>query len=119
MPVAQPFGFFRPRQNHPCDAFGQHVAEFGNPRFEKFRNDHSVASRSAGLGPNPGKAFGTGFGLGDPDHVLERHPDGEMFRDRRQNIDIAADVGIGRGRATVWTCDLTHGYIDINADYRT
>lgn len=36
-----------------------------------------------------------------------------------QNIDIAADVGIGRGRATVWTCDLTHGYIDINADYRT
>jgi len=36
-----------------------------------------------------------------------------------QNIDIAADVGIGRGRATVWTCDLTHGYIDINADYRS
>jgi glutamate N-acetyltransferase/amino-acid N-acetyltransferase len=36
-----------------------------------------------------------------------------------QNIDIAADVGIGRGKATVWTCDLTHGYIDINADYRT
>lgn len=36
-----------------------------------------------------------------------------------QNIDIAADVGIGRGRATVWTCDLTHGYININADYRT
>jgi len=36
-----------------------------------------------------------------------------------QNIDIAADVGIGRGKATVWTCDLTHGYIDINADYRS
>jgi len=36
-----------------------------------------------------------------------------------QNIDIAADVGIARGKATVWTCDLTHGYIDINADYRT
>ena len=35
-----------------------------------------------------------------------------------QNIDIAADVGIGRGKATVWTCDLTHGYIHINADYR-
>jgi glutamate N-acetyltransferase/amino-acid N-acetyltransferase len=34
-------------------------------------------------------------------------------------IDIAVDVGVGRGRATVWTCDLTHGYIDINADYRT
>ncbi len=34
-------------------------------------------------------------------------------------IDIAVDVGIGRGSATVWTCDLTHGYIEINADYRT
>ena len=36
-----------------------------------------------------------------------------------QNIDIAADVGVGKGSATVWTCDLTHGYININADYRT
>jgi len=36
-----------------------------------------------------------------------------------QEIDIAVDVGIGRGRATVWTCDLTHGYITINADYRS
>ncbi len=36
-----------------------------------------------------------------------------------QNIDIAVDVGIGSGRATVWTCDLTHDYISINADYRT
>lgn len=34
-------------------------------------------------------------------------------------IDIHIDVGVGRGRATVWTCDLTHGYIDINADYRS
>jgi len=38
---------------------------------------------------------------------------------RGQEIDIAVDVGVGRGRATVWTCDLTHGYIDINADYRS
>ena len=34
-------------------------------------------------------------------------------------IEIGIDVGVGRGRATVWTCDLTHGYIDINADYRS
>jgi glutamate N-acetyltransferase/amino-acid N-acetyltransferase len=34
-------------------------------------------------------------------------------------IAIAVDVGVGRGRARVWTCDLTHGYIDINADYRS
>ncbi|MBL4612827.1 MAG: bifunctional glutamate N-acetyltransferase/amino-acid acetyltransferase ArgJ [Emcibacter sp.] len=36
-----------------------------------------------------------------------------------QEIDLAVDVGIGQGTATVWTCDLTHGYIDINADYRS
>ena len=36
-----------------------------------------------------------------------------------QNIRIEADLGIGKGRATVWTCDLTHGYIDINGSYRS
>ncbi len=36
-----------------------------------------------------------------------------------REIDIDVDLGIGHGRATVWTCDLTHRYIDINADYRT
>jgi len=34
-------------------------------------------------------------------------------------IDIAVDVGVGRGKATVWTCDLSHDYISINADYRS
>jgi len=34
-------------------------------------------------------------------------------------IEIGVDLGIGEGRATVWTCDLTHGYISINADYRS
>ncbi|MEP2494014.1 MAG: bifunctional ornithine acetyltransferase/N-acetylglutamate synthase, partial [Parasphingorhabdus sp.] len=34
-------------------------------------------------------------------------------------IDIAVDIGLGKGHATVWTCDLTHGYIAINADYRS
>ena len=36
-----------------------------------------------------------------------------------QEIEIEVDVGVGDGAATVWTCDLTHGYIDINADYRS
>lgn len=36
-----------------------------------------------------------------------------------QDIHISVDVGVGSGKATVWTCDLTHGYIDINADYRS
>ncbi len=36
-----------------------------------------------------------------------------------QEIVIEIDLGLGRGAATVWTCDLTHAYIDINADYRS
>ncbi len=36
-----------------------------------------------------------------------------------QEISIEVDLGLGTGRATVWTCDLTHGYIAINADYRS
>jgi glutamate N-acetyltransferase/amino-acid N-acetyltransferase len=36
-----------------------------------------------------------------------------------REIEIAVDLGIGPGRATVWTCDLTHGYIDINGSYRS
>jgi glutamate N-acetyltransferase / amino-acid N-acetyltransferase len=36
-----------------------------------------------------------------------------------RDIRIAIDLGIGDGRATVWTCDLTHGYIDINGSYRS
>ncbi len=35
------------------------------------------------------------------------------------DIEIEVDIGVGRGKATVWTCDLTHGYISINADYRS
>ena len=35
------------------------------------------------------------------------------------HIRIAVDIGLGTGAATVWTCDLTHGYISINADYRS
>src|SRR5215472_15122527 len=38
---------------------------------------------------------------------------------KRAEITIAVDIGIGQGGATVWTCDLTHGYIDINASYRS
>jgi glutamate N-acetyltransferase/amino-acid N-acetyltransferase len=36
-----------------------------------------------------------------------------------QEITIEVDLGLGDGTATVWTCDLTHGYIAINADYRS
>ncbi|MFA5899978.1 MAG: bifunctional glutamate N-acetyltransferase/amino-acid acetyltransferase ArgJ [Hyphomicrobium sp.] len=38
---------------------------------------------------------------------------------KQPEIVVRVDLGIGSGRATVWTCDLTHGYIDINAEYRS
>ena len=38
---------------------------------------------------------------------------------KSDHIRIRVDCGIGSGSATVWTCDLTHGYIEINADYRS
>jgi len=36
-----------------------------------------------------------------------------------RDIKIEADIGVGKGKATVWTCDLTHRYIDINGSYRS
>lgn len=38
---------------------------------------------------------------------------------KSQELLIDVDLGLGQGAATVWTCDLTHGYIQINADYRS
>ncbi len=36
-----------------------------------------------------------------------------------RDIRIAVDLGLGDGQASIWTCDLTHGYVSINADYRS
>ncbi|MHA6324816.1 bifunctional glutamate N-acetyltransferase/amino-acid acetyltransferase ArgJ [Roseivivax sp. CAU 1753] len=49
----------------------------------------------------------------------EYHEDQGAAVMRAPEIDINVDLGLGSGAATVWTCDLTHGYISINADYRS
>jgi glutamate N-acetyltransferase / amino-acid N-acetyltransferase len=49
---------------------------------------------------------------GYDESVLDAHLAGS-------EIDLDVDLGVGDGVATVWTCDLTHGYIEINADYRS
>ena len=54
-----------------------------------------------------------GLPLADYDEA----PVAEHLKGREIRIDV--DLGLGEGRATVWTCDLTHGYIAINADYRS
>jgi glutamate N-acetyltransferase/amino-acid N-acetyltransferase len=47
-----------------------------------------------------------------------REEDGAAHMKNR-DIVIHVDLGLGSGSTTVWTCDLTHGYIEINADYRS
>jgi len=54
-------------------------------------------------------------GMADPNYresQIESHMKG-------RDIVIDVDVGIAQGKARVWTCDLTHRYIDINGSYRT
>ena len=52
--------------------------------------------------------------------VVEGYDEGPVVAHMKgREIEIAVDLGLGRGRATAWTCDLTHGYIDINGSYRS
>ena len=61
-----------------------------------------------------------GFQVAKDGGVVPGYDEGPVVAHvRGQAVVIEADVGIASGRATVWTCDLTHGYIDINADYRS
>ena len=54
-------------------------------------------------------------GLRDPDYD-EAHVSALM---REPHVPIRVDLGLGKGRATVWTCDLTKEYVAINGDYRS
>ena len=54
-------------------------------------------------------------GWRSPDYHEE---DGAAYM-KRADLLIAVDLGLGEAARTVWTCDLTHRYIDINADYRS
>jgi glutamate N-acetyltransferase/amino-acid N-acetyltransferase len=36
-----------------------------------------------------------------------------------KEIAVMADLGLGAGESTVWTCDLSHDYVSINGHYRT
>jgi glutamate N-acetyltransferase/amino-acid N-acetyltransferase len=101
-------------------------------------NSPLIKTAIAGEDPNWGRvvmAVGKSGAAADRDRLSIRFGDVEVAKDgwrssdyseeaaaahmKGENIVIGVDIGIGEGRATVWTCDLTHGYIAINADYRS
>jgi glutamate N-acetyltransferase/amino-acid N-acetyltransferase len=101
-------------------------------------NSPLIKTAIAGEDPNWGRvvmAIGKSGAAADRDRLAIRFGDVEVARDgwrspdyseeaaaahmKGENIVIGVDLGLGEGACTVWTCDLTHGYIDINADYRS
>jgi glutamate N-acetyltransferase/amino-acid N-acetyltransferase len=101
-------------------------------------NSPLVKTAIAGCDPNWGRvvmAVGKAGEAADRDRLSIRYGDIQVARDGERaptydeatvaaymqgpEITIGVDVGLGSGKATVWTCDLTHGYISVNADYRS
>ena len=101
-------------------------------------NSPLVKTAIAGEDPNWGRivmAVGKSGAAADRDRMSIRFGDLDVARDgwvapdyaeadgaaymRRSLIEISVDLGVGSGTARVWTCDLTHQYISINADYRS
>jgi len=101
-------------------------------------NSPLVKTAVAGEDPNWGRvvmAIGKSGAYADRDRLTIRFGDvlvaekgwvADSYREedgaavmRAPEIALRVDLGIGTGAATVWTCDLTHGYITINADYRS
>jgi glutamate N-acetyltransferase/amino-acid N-acetyltransferase len=101
-------------------------------------NSPLIKTAIAGEDPNWGRvvmAVGKSGAAADRDRLSIRFGDVQVAKDgwrspdyseeaaaahmKGENIVIGVDIGIGSGAATVWTCDLTHGYISINADYRS
>lgn len=101
-------------------------------------NSPLVKTAIAGEDPNWGRivmAIGKSGAPADRDTLSIRFGDILVARDgwvnpnyneddaaaymKQQELTIHVDLGLGGGCAMVWTCDLTHGYIEINADYRS
>lgn len=101
-------------------------------------NSPLIKTAIAGEDPNWGRvvmAIGKSGAKADRDRLSISFGDVEVAKDgwrsenyseesaaahmKGENIEIRVDLGIGSASSTVWTCDLTHGYIEINADYRS
>jgi glutamate N-acetyltransferase / amino-acid N-acetyltransferase len=101
-------------------------------------NSPLVKTAIAGCDPNWGRvvmAVGKAGEATDRDRLSIRYGDIEVAKNgerastydeetvaaymQGREIAVSVDLAIGPGQATVWTCDLTHGYISVNADYRS
>jgi glutamate N-acetyltransferase/amino-acid N-acetyltransferase len=101
-------------------------------------NSPLVKTAVAGEDPNWGRivmAVGKSGEAADRDRLSITYGDVQVAKDgdraitydektiakymKGSEIRIGVDLGLGAGKATVWTCDLTHDYISINADYRS
>ena len=101
-------------------------------------NSPLVKTAIAGQDPNWGRivaAIGKSGALADRDRITIKFGDilvarkgwrNPKYREEdganymlQSDIVISVDMGLGRGKRKVWTCDLTNRYIEINADYRS
>jgi glutamate N-acetyltransferase/amino-acid N-acetyltransferase len=101
-------------------------------------NSPLVKTAIAGEDPNWGRivmAVGKSGEAADRDRLSITYGDVQVAKDgdraatydektiakymQGSEIRIGVDLGLGAGKATVWTCDLTHDYVSINADYRS
>ncbi len=101
-------------------------------------NSPLVKTAIAGEDPNWGRivmAVGKSGALADRDRLTITLGDMVLAREgwrdpsysednaaaymKNKNLTVGIDLGLGEGAATIWTCDLTHEYIRINADYRS
>jgi len=117
---------------------GAHSDVEARVHAKSIANSPLVKTAIAGEDPNWGRivmAIGKSGAQADRDLISIRFGDvlvaekgwvAESYREadgaahmKGQSLKISVDLGLGGGVATVWTCDLTHGYIDINADYRS
>ena len=86
--------------------WGRIVAAVGKSGAEADRDRLSITFGGITVATN---------GMVDPSY---READGAAYM-KNPELEIGVDLGLGKGKAKVWTCDLTHRYIDINADYRS
>lgn len=120
------------------EIFGAHNDQDAKTHAFAIANSPLVKTAFAGSDPNWGRivmAIGKSGAVADRDRIKiwfgdilvatngfvapsYTEKDGATYMQRAE-LKITVDIGLGRGRFTAWTCDLTHKYVSINADYRS